>query len=229
MRRRLSVAGAVDIAPILIGVVPFAMIAGVAGVENGFTTFETIAYSVIAFAGAAQIASLELFGNGAPLAVVIGTGIVINLRFVMYSAALATYLPDESRARRSLSAYLITDHAYAVAVSRFPDLPSIRDRRAYYLGAACAFWLTWQVCNALGTFLGTGLPPQVPLDFAVPLSFLALLLPTLVDRPSAAAAAVGGIIATAWATAPANLGMLGGAVAGILAGVVVARRGGSGS
>lgn len=192
--------------------------------ENGLSAWEAIAFSVIAFAGAAQIAALELFGNGAPLAVVIGTGIVINLRFLMYSASLATLLPDTSLRSRSLLAYLITDHAYAVAIGRFSDIPRARDRTAFYFGAALAFWLTWQVCTAVGTLLGTGLPPEVPLEFAVPLSFLALLIPTLVDRPSIAAAAVAGVVATAGAAAPANLGMLAGSFAGILAGVVVSRR-----
>ena len=200
------------------------MIAGVAGVQNGVGAGETIAFSIIAFAGAAQIAALQLLGNGAPLAVVIGTAIVINLRFLMYSASLAPYIAESSGRIRWLSAYLITDHAYAVAIARFPSLHSRREYSAYYLGAAVAFWVTWQLSTVFGTALGTGLPPEVPLEFAVPLSFLALLVPTLVDRPSVAAALVSGAIATAGAQAPANLGMLLGAVVGAVAGVSVSRR-----
>ncbi|MDP9395434.1 MAG: AzlC family ABC transporter permease [Actinomycetota bacterium] len=216
--------GAVAISPVLIGVVPFGFVAGVAGVENGATVVDTVAFSLLAFAGASQIAALDLLGAGAPVAVVIGTAIMINLRFAMYSASLAPYLADEPIRRRLLGAYLLTDHAYAIALTRYAQYPPPRSRGAYYLGAAVAFWVTWQLATVVGAVLGTGVPEQIPLGFAVPLSFLALLVPTLVDRPSVLAAVVAGTVATVGHGAPANLGMLVGALAGAAAGAAAGRR-----
>ncbi len=212
--------GVAAISPVLVGVVPFGLVAGLAGVKNGATVADAASFSLLAFAGAAQIAAFDLLGAGAPLAVVIGTAVVINLRFIMYAVSLAPHLAGEPLRRRVFGAYLLTDHAYAVALKRYSEQPAPRSRGAFYLGAATAFWVTWQIATVAGALLGSSVPDRIPLDFAVPLSFLALLVPTLVDRPSLAAAVVAGVVATLFAQAPANLGMLAGAMAGVLAGVL---------
>ncbi|HVM12972.1 MAG TPA: AzlC family ABC transporter permease [Egibacteraceae bacterium] len=218
------VRGAVAISPLLVGIVPFGIVAGVTGVENGASPAEAIAFSLLAFAIASQIAAFELLGSGAPLAVVIGTGVMINLRFVMYSASLAPYLVGEPTRRRLLGAYLLTDHAYAVALGRYAERPPPRSRAAYYLGAAIAFWLACQVATVAGALLGTRVPEQVPLEVVAPLTFLALLVPTMVDRPGVTAAVVGAAVATAAYDAPGGLGMLTGALIGAVAGAAVSRR-----
>lgn len=200
------------------------MTAGVVGVENGLSAAETILFALLSFAAASQIAALELYGAGAPLAVVVGTATVINLRLMMYSASLAALLPPEPVGRRLWTVYLVTDHAYAVFVARLGSLTSDHQRRSFYLGAATAMWLTMELSTVLGALLGAGLLESIPLGFAAPLSFLALLVPTLDDKPRWAAAVVAGTAATVAKDAPANLGMLGGALAGIVAGVVTSRR-----
>jgi predicted branched-subunit amino acid permease len=199
------------------------MTAGAVGVENGLTSGQTILFGLVAFAAASQIAALELFGDGAPLAVVVGTATVINLRLLMYSASLATLLPQEPIGRRLWTVYLVTDHAYAVFVAQVHRLGSDHERRLFYLGAATAMWLTMELSTVLGAILGSGLLKQMPLEFAAPLSFLGLLIPTLVDKPRWAAAVVAGTVATLANGAPASLGMLGGALAGIVTGVLVFR------
>lgn len=210
--------------PVLLGVVPFGMTAGVVGVGNGLTATETVVFALLSFAVASQIAALELWGNGASLFVVVGTATVINLRLLMYSASLATLLPAERSGRRFWTVYLVTDHAYAVFVSRLHRLAPGVERRSFYLGAATAMWLTTELSVVAGTLLRSGVAKDIPLEFAAPLSFLGLLVPTLVDRPRWAAAVVAGTVATLLSGAPANSGMLAGAGAGIVIGVLVARR-----
>lgn len=211
-------AGATAMGPILLAVVPFGMVAGVAGVENGATVVQTVAFALLSFSAAAQIAAFDLLGSGAPLLVVVATAVVINLRFVMYSVAMAPHLADEPFSRRLVGAYLLTDHAYAISVTRYAADPPPRRRGSYYLGASFVMWATMEVSTLAGALLGTGAPEYVPLAFAVPLSFLALLVPALVDRPSVIAAVVAAVVATVGDTAPANLGMLVGALAGVAAG-----------
>lgn len=210
--------GAVAMAPILLGVIPFGMIAGVAGVENGMTVLEACAFSLIAFAGASQIAALDLLGSGATVSVAVLTATVINLRFLMFSAAMAPHLRGQSLPGRLLSSYILTDHAYAVSQARYVNDPAPRDKARYYLGAAVSFWITWQFSTLLGALLGRGIPEVVPLAFAVPLSFLALMMPALTNLPAVTAAVVGGAIAVVWVDAPGNLGMLAGALLGTTAG-----------
>jgi predicted branched-subunit amino acid permease len=108
-------------APILVGVVPFGMIYGVVAVSEGLDRLPAILMSSLVFAGASQIAAAELWGQGAPFAIVVATGLVINLRFLMYSASLAPHMTGLSTWQRWVGSYLLTDQAYAVSVIRFQD------------------------------------------------------------------------------------------------------------
>lgn len=218
-------AGVVAMLPVLLGIVPFGMVAGIAGVENGATVAQSIAFGFLSYSAAAQIAAFDLLGRGAPLIVVIGTAIVINLRFAMYSASLARHITGGRLVRRAADAYLLTDHAYALTVSRATQPPPPRYLRSYYFGAAVVMWAAQMTAVVVGALFGTGAPEAIPLAFAVPLTFLALLIPTLADRPSLLAALVAGIVAVAAQDAPANAGMLLGALAGVAAGTTAAAAG----
>lgn len=218
-------AGVVAMLPVLLGIVPFGMVAGVAGVENGATVAQSIAFGFLSYSAAAQIAAFDLLGRGAPLLVVIGTATVINLRFAMYSASLARHIAGGRLARRVAGAYLLTDHAYALTMSRSAQPPPTRHLPSYYLGAAFVMWAVQMTSMVAGALLGTGAPEAIPLAFAVPLTFLALLIPALRDRPSVLAAIVAAVVATAGQNAPANAGMLLGALAGVAAGTAAALTG----
>ena len=215
--RRAMRSGAVAMLPILIGIAPFAAVAGLAGTHNGFSVLETAAFSLFAYAGAAQIAALDLIGNGATAPVVITTALIINLRFVVYSATLAPIFVDARLRTRTLGSYLLVDHAVALTLTR-TEAMSRRDAVAFYLGGCTAFWVTWQSCAFVGSFLGS-LPKTGVVAFAVPVSFLALLAPQLTERPKALAAIVAAVVAVACAGLPANLGMALGTAAGIATGV----------
>lgn len=211
-------------APILLGAVPFGMIAGVATVAIGLGPRHALGLSAIVFAGAAQLATVELLGNGAPLVVVVATALIINARFVMYSASLAPYLRPLPTRQKALVAYLLTDQAYAFSINRYVDVDeSPRRRLGYYLGAALTLWLTWQISNIAGAVLGAAVPEAWSLDFAVPLVFIALLVPAVRDRSDLVAALVAGGLAVAGADLPLNLGLPVAATGGIVAGMVSER------
>jgi predicted branched-subunit amino acid permease len=219
-RRQAFVSGVRAVAPIMLGIVPFGLIAGAAAVAAGLTLLDAVGLSVVVFAGASQLAAIGLLGDGAPLAIVVATVLVINLRLVMYSASLAPELLEEPRRWKLLEAYLLTDQAYALAVTRFAEGLPAADRRWYYLGAASPLWAVWQVCTVVGAVVGARVPGWLPLEFAVPLTFLALLVPAIEDRTTGLAALVGGGVATLGVGLPLNAGLLLGAVLGILAGTV---------
>jgi predicted branched-subunit amino acid permease len=208
--------------PILIGIAPFAAVAGLAGTHNGFSVVETAAFSLLAFAGAAQIAAADLIGNGVGAGVVIATALIINLRFIVYSATLAPMFGDARIGERVLGSYLLVDHAVPLTLTRTEGRPR-REQVAFYLGACAVFWTTWQVCSLIGSFLGS-LPDAGVIAFAVPVSFLALLAPQLTQKPRALAALVAGVVAVACAGLPANVGMMLGTAAGIATGVAVGWR-----
>ncbi|MGV9797111.1 AzlC family ABC transporter permease [Mycobacterium sp. NPDC003449] len=214
--------GVVAMLPVLIGIVPFAAVAGLAGTHNGLSVLETAGFSLLAFAGAAQIAAVDLIGDNASVGVVVATALVINLRFIVYSATLAPLFAGSGLRDRVLGSYLLVDHAVPLTLTR-TDAMSSRDRVRFYLGACLAFWLTWQICSVVGSLLGS-LPESGLVSFAVPVSFLALLAPQLTERPKLCAAAVAALVAVAGAGLPANLGMMLGTVAGLAAGVALGWR-----
>lgn len=217
--------GAMAVSPVLLGVAPFGLVTGLAVSEIGLGMAEAMGFSLVVFAGAAQLAATDLLGSGAPIWTVLLTMVVINLRMAMYSASLAPILAEVPIGRRAVGAYLLTDQAYAMTVARFGGKPDARgDRWSFYLGVAVTMWATWQVTTVLGVAIGNTVPSSIPLGFAVPLVFLSMLIPNVTDRPTLMAALSGGGVATLAAGLPANGGMLLGALAGIGIGWVVSQR-----
>jgi 4-azaleucine resistance transporter AzlC len=210
--------GVRDVAPLLLGVAPFGVVAGIAAVNAGLDPVQAVGMSVVVFAGAAQLAALELLGADAPIAVVVVTAVVINLRMLMYSASIAPYFREFAARWKATLSYVLTDQAYALSVSSYRTDGRV-DRKAYYLGTAVTLWAVWQVTTVAGVVLGTGIPEAWGLEFAVPLVFLALLVPAMEDRTTSLAAVVGGVVAVAGAGLPLNLGLLVGATVGIVAGL----------
>lgn len=218
-------AGFVDAVPAIPANLAFGLVAGVAVLETGFTGVEGIAMSALWFAGAAQLAALDLLQENAPVAVVVLTALIVNARYVMYSAAIAPYFERFSRPWRWAAAFFLLDITFALSVTEF-EINDSRDELAYYLGTAIPLWFVWVGSTAAGILLGAGIPPSWGIDFAVPLVFIALLAPSIGGRASIGAAAVGGLGATIGAGIPFNLGLLIAAVCGVVVGVVVDESGG---
>ncbi|MGH3442118.1 MAG: AzlC family ABC transporter permease, partial [Nitriliruptorales bacterium] len=183
---RAFLAGVRDMSPMLLGVVPFGVVAGLAVVEIGLGALHALGFSIGIFAGAAQLASVDLLGADAHLAVVVGTALVINSRMLMYSASIAPHLAGEPLPRRALASYLLVDQVYALSVIRYGVDPDPATRLPYYLGSGAILWVCWQLANLVGVLVGGAIPESVPLGFAVPMTFIALIVPTVSDRPTVA-------------------------------------------
>jgi len=213
-------AGAAAIAPMLIGVVPFGLVAGATPVANGLGGGAALGLSTLVFAGASQLAVADVLGDGGSALVATLAACTINLRMVLYSASLAPHLSREPLRRRLAAAYLLTDQAYAVSITRWTaagDRPE--HRLPYYFGSGLLLWVVWQLSTIVGVLIGSAVPKSLPLDFAVPLVFLVLLVPAITSRPTAVAALFGGGAAVAAAEAGAGpLSVMVGAGAGIVAG-----------
>lgn len=233
-------AGAMAIVPMLIGVIPFGLVAGVTPVANGLGGGVAVGFSTVVFAGASQLAAIDVLSSGGTAAVAALAACTINLRMLLYSASLAPYFADAPLHRRLVAAYLMTDQAYAVSILRWgsagpdPGRPAsppagsgaeLTNRRwSFYLGAGLTLWVSWQASTLAGALLGNAVPDSVPLGFAVPLVFMVLLVPTLTHPHAVVAAAVGGIatvVGLELGVGPLSL-MLG-ALAGVSAGALVDR------
>ena len=210
--------GAKGTLPILIGVIPFAMITGVGAVNVGMSFTEAMGMSVIVFAGASQMVVFQLIGAGSPWIIMVLTAWIINLRFTMYSATLAPYLQKLPARQKAPLAYMLSDQAFGVSLSHFMMTDKPVNHRWYYFGSALTVWVAWQISAMIGALLGALVPASWGFDFAFPLSFTALMFAALRDRPTVIAALVGGIIAVLTKGLPYNLGLVIAISMGIAAG-----------
>ena len=219
--RAAFVAGVKATAPVLLALVPFALAFGTMAAGSGLSTLEALAMSVFVFAGAAQLAMIPLISAGASVAVIVLTVLVINLRMTLYSASLAPHFRLLPAGWKGLLSYLLTDQAYAATITRFDEGRTEEpDKRWYYLGVALAVWVTWQPAAMLGVFLGSRASEGWSLDFVLPLTFIALVLPAIKDRTTATAALSAGGTAVFVAAMPLNLGLITAALVGVLGGLV---------
>lgn len=189
--------GARDELPILVGVVPFGMIYGILALSAGLNPLDAQAMSSVIFAGSAQFMTVQLIKAGTPLLVVILTGFVINLRHALYSATLAPYVRHLPARWKIPLSYLLTDEAFAVTVLNYQREGVTPFGHWYFLGAGLALWSSWQLSTAVGIFLGAQVPEAWGLDFTLPLTFIALVVPALKDRAgmlTAAAASLGALV-----------------------------------
>lgn len=213
------------IAPLLPSLVPFGIILGLAAVNAGIPTDLAIAMSSIIYAGAAQFAAISLLDTNTPLAVILVTITVINLRFIIYSTSLAPHFSPFSPRRQLLAAYFVSDHSYAAAIpSLTADTRSPRQRLWFYLGVAIPPWILWQLSTAIGVVFGTRLPTLESLEFTIPLAFIGLLFATIENRVSAIVAVAAGSAEAVATALPYNLGLIVGTLCGVGVGVIVHRR-----
>ncbi len=230
--RKAFLHGVRTMVPVAFAIMPFAILLGVTAGDAGWSWWMVLAQSAFVLAGAAQLAMVRLLEDGTPVIIVILTAALINLRFAMYGAALRPWLAHVSMKGRALAAYALTDQAFAVGTGAFEDLPKA-NRYAFHMGAALTLPAAWIPVTTLAAALGSRLPSGWSFEFAVPLTFLALLAPAL--RPPAGrsattmraawtAALVGGGVATAAWSLPYNLGLMVGALAGVAVGAVVGSR-----
>src|SRR5918996_1612116 len=206
-------AGAVAVVPMVIGVIPFGLVAGATPVATGLGAGAAVGFSTIVFAGASQLAAIDVLKSGGSAIVAIVAAWTINLRMLLYSASRAPYLAREPRWRRLAAAYVLVDQVYAACISRWPLEDEPRRRIPFMAGAGIFLGCVWVASTVVGALVGSAVPDRIPLDFAVPLVFLVLLVPAVTSGPALAAATGGGLAAVVAAELGAGgLSVMAGAV-----------------
>ncbi len=207
--------------PLLVGVFPFGMIYGALAMNAGLSAFASQMMSSIVFAGSAQFITTQLVSEATPGLVIILTIAVVNLRHMLYSASLAPYLKHLSTKWKALLSYLLTDEAYAPSIIQYEKEGVKPHSHCFLLGAGLALWTNWQISTALGIFLGARIPDNLQLDFALPLTFIAMVVPVLRKTPMIVAALSAGITALLAFNLPFRLGLILAALVGIIVGTLL--------
>ena len=167
--------GIIDVSPLMIPVVPFGLIFGILAIDIGFSPLETMGMSLIIFGGASQIVLLQLFSGGASSLVIISSVGAVNSRHLLYGAVVSEHLSDLKLIWKIFISYFLIDQAFARS-NEF--LKENKDKNKYFhlIGGGATCWVIWQFTTFLGIILGAAIPEKLGLSFAVPLTFLAILI-----------------------------------------------------
>ena len=178
--------------PLVLGYTPIAFAMGVLAQKAGLSTFNTLAMSLLVYAGSAQLIAVGLFGAGAPSLTIVITTFIVNLRHLLLSAAISPKLKGWRRGEIAAFAYELTDETFAVhAADPAPQLDK---------GVAFGLNLTAQIVWVLGTWLGIAAGQVIQdvrplaLDYALPAMFIALLLMQIKDRIQVGVAVLTGLL-----------------------------------
>ena len=172
---KIFLKGVIDVSPLMIPVVPFGLIFGVLAIDVGFTPMETMGMSLIIFRWASQIVLLQLFSGGASSLVIIGSVGAVNSRHLLYGAVVSEHLSDLKLIWKIIISYFLIDQAFARSNEYFKKN---KDENKYFhlIGGGATCWIIWQSTTFLGIILGAAIPEKLGLSFAIPLTFLALLI-----------------------------------------------------
>ena len=208
--------------PVQLGVVPFGLVFGVLGIASGLTVLQTILMSSIIFGGASQVVFAQLWSIGASPIVTGGSVAIINSRHIIYSANISKYISVLSLRWRLALGYLLTDEAFAISFQEFEN----RNRFAHYhlLGGGLTLWVFWQISTVTGVFLGANIPTYLNLEFAIPLTFIAIILPRLKSIAQISTAVTAGIIAIFGQEIPYGLWIIVASISGMFIGGLINQR-----
>ena len=172
---KIFLKGIIDVSPLMIPVVPFGLIFGILAIDIGFSPLATMGMSLIIFGGASQIVLLQLFSGGASSLVIISSVGAVNSRHLLYGAVVSEHVSDLKLIWKIIISYFLIDQAFARSNEYFKKN---NDKNKYFhlIGGGVTCWVIWQTTTFLGIILGSAIPEKLGLSFAVPLTFLALIV-----------------------------------------------------
>jgi predicted branched-subunit amino acid permease len=224
MKKNFFRFGFIKILPIMTGVVPFGAVVGSAAADAGLNVSQTMLFNIFVFAGASQLAAIDLMTKGGTIVVVVLTGLIINLRFLLYSAAISPVLSGAGFWAKIFGAYFLTDQSYAVMTAHETHFKKSGDAIQFYFGSCTCMALTWHLAVLGGSLFGNFAPRNWALDYAVPLSFVVLVIPTLKNRKYILVAICSALSGILLYRLPLNLGLIASAVISISLAVLLSRK-----
>jgi predicted branched-subunit amino acid permease len=207
--------------PTLFGIGAWGLVVGIAMVKTGLTVFQASGMTLLVFAGSAQLASLPLILAHAPIWVIFATALVVNLRFVIFSALLAPHFAHLPLRQRFFLGYISGDLTVALFLRRFPTPDPVAGKLSYLKGLMYPNWVAWQVGSLAGIFLGSTVPAEWGLGFAGTLAILCIMVPLIINRAALCGVGVAGIAAVLAHGLPYKLGLLLAVIVGMLTSMAV--------
>ncbi len=204
--------GVREMAAVSPGLAAWGLMTGVAMVKSGMSVFESVAMSLLVFAGSSQLAAIPLLAAGAPMVVILATSFCVNLRFVVFSAHMRPYVMHLNLRQRLLTGYLTADLSYVLFVRRYAhpgtDTTQRAAQLAYLSGGMALNWFSWQAASLLGIALAHSVPTEWGLGFAGILALLGVASSLASSRLRMLSAGVAGAAAVAAFALPFRLNIV---------------------
>ncbi len=212
-------------APTMPGLVAWGAVTGMVMVQSGLSVWQAILMTVMVYAGSAQLAVLPLIVAGAPVWLIFLTALLVNFRFIIFSAVIGPHFSHLHWTRRLWYGYFNADLVMAFFPQRFPQhtLTKPVGKLGYFTGLAMPTWASWQLGSMVGIMLASQIPRDWGIGFTGTLVLLGLTIPLIINRATLAGVIVASIVAVAAAGLPYRLGLVVAMLAGIAAAVAVDR------
>jgi predicted branched-subunit amino acid permease len=205
------------------GIAAWGLVTGMAMVKSGLTIWQALGMTLLVFGGSAQLASLPLIAADASVWVVFLTALVVNLRFVIFSAAVGPHFAHLPWYRRIWYGYFNADITMGFFPQRFPAETLNRPERkiGFFAGIGYPNWCAWQLGSVAGILLASQIPQSWGVGFAGTLALLTILIPLIVNAAALAGVLVAGVVAVLTANVPYRLGLLIAVIVGMIAAMAV--------
>lgn len=201
--------------PTLLGIAAWGMVVGVAMVKSGLSVWQASAMTLVAFAGSAQLASLPLIAAAAPVWVIFATALVVNLRFVIFSALLGPHFAHLPLRQRVFYGYISGDVSIALFLQRYQDPARAPGKLSFLKGLLLPNWCSWQAGSLIGIFLGSTIPAEWQLGFAGTLAILCVMIPLVINSAALCGVLVAATVGVLTHGFPYKLGLLAAVLAGM--------------
>lgn len=217
--------GAKDTFPLIVGAIPFGIIFGTLAATAGISFAATMGMSIFVFAGSSQFVCVGLVAGGTAWPMIVLTTFVVNLRHMLYGATMVPFYKDLSRLWKMVLSFGLTDETFAVAVNRYTRMTGSPGNHYYNLGSMVFMYLNWNLCTLIGLTAGRAFPgiSAWGLDFAMPATFIGIVIPYLVSKPMWASVITAGVVSIMAAGLPHKLGLMVAAFAGVAVGLACER------
>jgi predicted branched-subunit amino acid permease len=211
-------------APWLIGIAPLGFAIGVTTAQADVPAGAGWLAGPLIFSASSQAATIQLLDTHAAAVVVIAGGLAVNLRLVLYSAAMARHWRTRPAWWKALAAGALVDPSAAVALEGYQRSDDPAYGHAHYVGAAATLAAAWLGSIALGATFGAALPSGMQLELVIPLYLVGQLMRRANDATAKRAATVAVVLAATSSALPLHLGTLIGIAGGTLYALIAGGR-----
>ena len=215
--------GFLDILPLNLAVIPWGLLCGSLAIQHGFSVLEAVLMPTLVYAGAVQLVVTELIANNTPLLTILFTAFIISSRHFLYGLALREKFTNMAMPYRLGLGFLLTDELFALSGHRKAFQGKLR--LLYGLSCGGFFYLSWLLWNIVGIVAGSYLPDltSLGLDFAIAVTFIALVMPTVNNIPTLITVIVAAICAIIFRYYQWQLGLVASSIIAMFCGYLSCR------